>query len=120
MKVGDFVRIEYDSPESDVLLELSKRIKQYRISSPMTQEELSEKAGVSVKIVSKIENGRDVTVINLIKVLKAMNLQGHLEVLVPDETRNPAYYIDKENQRKRVRKRKTESEIKPWKWGDEK
>ena len=54
MKVGDYVRIEYDSPESDVLLELSKRIKQYRISSPMTQEELSEKAGVSVKIINRL------------------------------------------------------------------
>ena len=88
----------------------------------MTQEELSEKAGVSVKIVSKIENGRDVTVINLIKVLKAMNLQGNLELLVPDATKNPAYYIDNENQRKRVRKHKAESEMenKPWKWGDEK
>ena len=38
--------------------EISEKLKQYRIRYPMTQKELPDKSGVSVRSISRFEGGR--------------------------------------------------------------
>lgn len=97
--------------------EISERFKQYRISCSVSQKELSERSMVSLRSISRFENGEDISVSNLIKLLQAINLGGNLEVLIPDYAKRPSYYVQKDKIRKRVRQTKPESRT--WKWGDE-
>ena len=53
------MRINGDEGSAIILKEVGYRIKQYRIASNMTQEELADKCRFSVSTVVRIENGED-------------------------------------------------------------
>ena len=97
--------------------ELGKKIKTYRIMKEMTQQDLEDKTGVSKRSISRLEQGESVQVDNLFKILLALDLGENIELLVPDQTKRPSFYLKKtDDKSKRVRKRTEKSEFK---WGDE-
>ena len=100
-----------------VLKELSKRFKQYRISYPMTQAELEEKSMVSLSTIKRFENGEDISLSKMIRLLAALDLQEHLEMLIPDQSVRPSAYLDNSVPRRRARKENPKRQ--EWKWGDE-
>ena len=69
---------------------LSKKFKDYRINYPMTQQELAEKSGVSIRSISRFESSGDITLSNFIKLLDALKLADKLELLIPDQSRRPS------------------------------
>lgn len=98
---------------------IGQRIKLYRVNAGLSQQELEEKSGVSVRSISRLEQGSSVQLENLIKILSALDLEENLELLIPDQTKRPSYYLnDNIKQNQRVRK-KTDSNYK-FIWGDEK
>ncbi len=97
--------------------EIGRRIKIYRVSSGMTQEELGEKSGVSVRSISRLEQGSSVQMDNLIRILIALGLDSNIELLIPDQASRPSYYLRK-NGNYRVRARKDDKK-QEFKWGDE-
>ena len=105
------------------LSEIAARLKAYRIDYPLSQEELAAKSGVAVRSISRMESGEDVQFANLIKVLIALDLDANLDLLVPDPTKRPSYYLNDKSivsQRQRVRKKALKTPDKEIKWGDEK
>lgn len=54
---------------------MAYKVKQFRERKKMTQEELSEKSGVSRAIISRLESGEEVvtTTETLIKIATALN-----------------------------------------------
>lgn len=99
---------------------LTERIKAYRISYPMTQKELAEKTGISLRSISRFESGEDITATNLIKILTALNLDKNLEILVPDILMRPSAFLESERPRKRASSKHGAKETNGlWKWGDE-
>lgn len=97
---------------------LGNRIKQYRINAEMSQQDLENESGVSVRSISRLEQGASVQLESLIKILMALKLDGNIDLLVPDQTKRPSYYLkDSERQRQRVRRKK--SSASGFKWGDE-
>ena len=99
--------------------EIGIRIKQYRINMEMTQQELADKAGISCRSVQRLEQGETVLLENFIRVLSALGIEDNLELLIPDQTKRPSYYLNNEI-KKRVRKKKTNLESgHRFKWGDE-
>ena len=66
------------------ILEISDRLKQYRINYPMTQRELADKTGISVRSISRFENGEDISLSEFLKILRALELDNRIDVLVPD------------------------------------
>ena len=105
------------------LSELAARLKAYRIDYPLTQKELADKSGVALRSIVRLETGDDVQLGNLIKVLIALDLDANLDLLVPDPTKRPSFYLkDKSlmSQRKRVRKKETPNPQTDRRWGDEK
>lgn len=96
--------------------ELSKRFKQYRIAYPMTQEDLEEKSMVSLSTIKRFENGEDISLSKFIQLINALDLQGHLEVLIPDQLKRPSAFL-RPRPRQRARKKKEMNIV--WKWGDE-
>ena len=76
------------------ILEISERLKQYRINYPMTQKELADKTGISVRSISRFENGEDISLSAFLKILRALELDNHLDVLVPDYKKRPSAYLE--------------------------
>ncbi|MHB1454282.1 MAG: helix-turn-helix domain-containing protein [Saccharofermentanales bacterium] len=94
------------------LSEIAARLKAYRIDYPLSQKELADKSGVAVRSIIRLESGEDVQFGNLIKVLIALNLDANLDILVPDPTKRPSYYLKNQSmipQRQRVRKKGTKN-----------
>ena len=101
----------------EYIKELGKKIKLYRISKEMSQQDLADKTGVSKRSLSRLEQGESVNVDSLFKILLGLDLGDNIELLVPDQTRRPSYYLEKiDDRQKRVRKK---IEKKEFKWGDE-
>ena len=97
--------------------ELGQKIKLHRIMMEMSQQDIEDKTGVSVRSISRLEQGKSVQLENLFKVLLALNLGDNIDLLVPDQTKRPSFYLEKsEHKNKRVRKK---SEKRKFKWGDE-
>lgn len=99
---------------------LCKRFKQYRILYPLTQNELANKSGVSVRSISRFENGEDISLSNFHKLLRAMDLEDRLFEMIPDQSKRPSYYLEKEPERKRASGTRGGSNKQPFIWGDEK
>ena len=97
--------------------ELGQKIKTYRILNEMSQQDLEDRSGVSKRSISRLEQGESVQVDNLFKIIIALGLGDNIELLVPDQTKRPSYYLEKtESKPKRVRKK---IEKNNFKWGDE-
>lgn len=101
----------------EYIKELGQKIKIYRIMNEMSQQDLEDKSGVSKRSISRLEQGESVQVDNLFKIIIALGLEDNIELLVPDQTKRPSYYLEKtESKPKRVRKKTQKNEFK---WGDE-
>ena len=101
----------------EYIKELGQKIKTYRIMKEMSQQDLEDKTGVSKRSISRLEQGESVQVDNLFKILLALELGDNIELLVPDQTKRPSFYLDKTADKpERVRKKIKKSEFK---WGDE-
>lgn len=101
------------------IINLNERIKNYRIEYPLTQAELSEKSGLSLRSIQLFENGADIKLSNFIKILEALDLADNMEVLVPDVTQRPSYMVKQTYLKKRVRKTDKQVNKSTFKWGDE-
>ena len=105
--------------DQEIIKELAQRIQRQRINMQLTQAQLAEKAGVSLKTIANLEKGMDVKFSIFMKVLRAENLLENINLLVPEILPSPYDYLKLEKQRQRVRvSEKSTSDN--WKWGDEK
>ena len=101
----------------EYIRDLGQKIKTYRIMNEMSQQDLEDKTGVSKRSISRLEQGESVQLDTLFKILLALGLGDNIELLVPDQTKRPSYYLEnKDNSPKRVRKKTDKSYFK---WGDE-
>jgi len=91
-----------------------------RLSRNMTQSQLSNESGVSLRTIKRLENGEGVTFDTIIRVLIALHLQQNLRVLLPDPSIRPIELIHFRGKvRRRARPSSKNDPKKPWVWGDE-
>jgi len=67
-----------------ILQRLGGRIRDYRIRMEMTQSELADKSGVSMGTVVRIEQGKAVSTLLLITLLRTLGVLENLETLLPE------------------------------------
>lgn len=116
-EVRSIMKIDDTLNEKAIAAELANRFRQYRISYPMTREELADKSMVSVGTIARFENGNDIGLCNFVKLMKALGIVTHFEELIIDPEERPSRYLDTYKPRERasrVSEKNTE-----WKWGDE-
>lgn len=104
------------------IAEIASRLKAYRIDYPLSQQELADKAGVSRRSITNLENGQDVQLGTLIKVLMALGLDSNLDLLAPDPKERPSYNLKGTSaapKRERASKKRLINSKKSFKWGDE-
>ena len=105
------------------LTELGQRLARHRLNRNWGQAELARRAGVSVRTLSRLENGEATQLENFLRVLEALDLLAGLERMVPGVPASPLQQLDRAG---RVRQRASGSrvgeppeETGPWRWGDE-
>lgn len=101
--------------------DLVEKARRYRLEYPMTQKELADKSGVSLRSIQYFEKGKDIQLSIFIKILIALDLSKNISVLIPDMNERPSVLLakDKSKLRKRATHRKGNTES-VFKWGDEK
>ena len=116
------MKIDMNLQENAILRELAARMKQYRIDSRITQEEYADKSMVSVSTIRRFENGGEISLTNMIKLLKALGLESNLELLIPDPDKRPFHHIENVKIPQRVRKHSKENSAdnNGWQWGEDK
>lgn len=96
---------------------IGKRIKLFRVYSGISQKELEEKTGISRRTFSRLETGTSIQLDSLIKILTALGLDNNLELLIPDQSKRPSMYLQKNKVKQRASSKTRK--IEPFKWGDE-
>ena len=109
--------VDYKSCQ-EYLNSISEKIKLYRVAMNMTQQELADKSGVSVRSISRLEQGASIQLDNFIKIMSALNLGENIDILIPDQTKRPSYYLEEKNSAPQ-RVRKSNEKESSFKWGDE-
>lgn len=99
---------------------IGERIRNYRIAYPLTQAQLAERSGVSLRSIQLFENGADIKWNNLVKILSALDLDDNIQMLVPDVTERPSYHVKQNDIRMRVSKKQVKkSQKESFTWGDD-
>ena len=89
------------------------RFKAYRISYPLTQKELSDKSGVSLRSITRFESGEDISLVNFMKLMNAMELMNNFVNVIPDMNNRPSSYLKNVKTRQRASaKRKADTGFK--------
>lgn len=104
-------------PIAGLLERLGKRIALYRLSRGLRQEDVAEAAGVARGTVARLEAGEGGTIETLVRVMRALELEGRLDSLFPDAEADPFSGPDLRS-RKRARPSAKPSDA-SWRWGDE-
>ena len=99
---------------------LGARLARQRIESQHTQADLAERAGISKRTLERLEAGRGAELVTLIRVLRALDLIGGLELLIPPLPPSPIAQLKlrgKERKRASRPRRTSDQAKKPWSWG---
>ncbi|RPH38639.1 MAG: XRE family transcriptional regulator, partial [Desulfobulbaceae bacterium] len=104
-----------------VLETVGRRIAEQRLPRNLTQDEVAIRAGVSKSTVVRLEDGHSTQLVNLVRILRALDLLIHLEALIPRVPANPLDLIKLQGKtRQRASRKKSTLPLpKKWKWGDE-
>jgi len=103
-----------------VLLELGLRLHRARLERGLTQADLAERAGLSKRTIERIEDGASTQMSSLVRVLRALELVGGLELLVPKAGPGPMELLRRKGKsRQRASKRRDQEPDGAWTWGDE-
>ena len=85
----------------EIISELGRRFKEYRLSAMLTQKEAAERAGVSLITLRQFENGRsyNINMGNFLALLRVVGCLEQIDELLP-EMPVSAYAIDRLIQKK--------------------
>lgn len=100
----------YHLTDREIALKLARALREWRMSprgAAMTQVELSRKSGVGLTPLKRFEATGGTTLLNLLAMLRGLDLLDRLEELVPDpETPSPLEILEAERARLRQQGRK--------------
>jgi transcriptional regulator with XRE-family HTH domain len=110
------------SESSDEALQqlLGSRLRGLRLNRNESQAELARRAGIGKATLQRLEEGRSGTIVTLLRLLRALDLD-NLDLLVPAVEESPLAEARGSRQaRVRARGRATPEEPPGgWRWGDE-
>lgn len=117
------MKINKSLSDSEILIEIGKRIKAARIRKSYTQAHFAEISGVSKGTVANVESGESVQFGNLLKILRELDCINALELLLPSSESSPMELIHTTYEHTRQRVRHVASRAPDynttWKWGED-
>ena len=117
--MADTDALSMQSPES-LLEETGKKLERLRLSRNITQSELAQDAGVSLRTLRRLESGEGATLDSFIRILAALKLQQNMDLLIPNPRIRPIERVRTGGrERQRARSAKTVKHGTKWQWGSE-
>lgn len=101
----------------DFLQIIGKRVKEYRVYSGISQKDLEEITGISIRTISRLEAGNSIQLDSFFKILAALNLDENIQLLIPDQSIRPSTFLTKNKAKQRAYRKR--NKISTFKWGDE-
>ena len=89
---------------TDIQADLGRRVRQLRLSRNMDQRTAAEKAGISLRALSKLENGHGSTLETFLRTLRALDYVKGIELLAPEPAISPLALLSKSKPPQRVRR----------------
>ena len=91
---------------------IGNRIKQYRVNAGISQKDLERESGISVRSISRLEQGSSIQLESLIKILSALDLDNNIDLLIPDQTKRPSFYLNEKTRQRVYKKIKSNKKFK--------
>ena len=96
---------------------LCERLEEIRLSQNISQAELAKQAGVSRSTVTRMADGKNVSLDSFIRVMQALGLSDHLAALLPNPDVRPVERVKfAGGQRRRASGKRKKGDV--WAWGD--
>ena len=113
--------IDFTIAASDQIeAELCRRLVSIRLARNVTQQQLADQAGVSLRTIGRMEKGQGVSLDTFIRVLIALGIQHSLAGLLPDPAVRPMERIGRRHgERKRAHPGSGAPKAAAWTWGDD-
>jgi transcriptional regulator with XRE-family HTH domain len=84
--------------------DLGHRIRKLRLARNLDQRTTAERAGISLRALGKLENGRGSTLETFLRTLRALDYVKGIEMLAPEPTINPLSLLRTPKPPQRVRR----------------
>ncbi|NNE42023.1 MAG: helix-turn-helix transcriptional regulator [Marinicaulis sp.] len=110
-------KIDFDlaGPE-EVEIALGRRLEEVRLSKNINQTQLAEEAGVSRRTITRLENGKGVSLDTFIRVMRALGVADRLATLLPDPAVRPIERIRLKGRTRKHARAKSKNEADAWSW----
>jgi len=89
---------------SNLQHDLGYRLRQLRLSRNLDQRTVADKAGISLRALSKLENGQGSTLETFLRTLRALDYVKGIEMLAPEPTVSPLALLKNPRPPQRVRR----------------
>jgi len=107
------------SQSQRIELDICKRVMAVRLMKNINQRTIAEMAGVSQRTISRMENGKGVTLDTFIRVMSALGLADQFSSLVPSADIRPIERVRQGRERKNASSpRKKKDPEQKWQWGN--
>ncbi|WP_317933525.1 helix-turn-helix transcriptional regulator [Halioxenophilus sp. WMMB6] len=121
--------MDFDHVSDQIVLEaLGQRFKAARLNRDLSVAELASKAGLTGKTISNLEKGKkSVGLLNIIAVLRALDMLAELEGFIPEPPPRAAAIVRQQNIKGKTRQRASKKSRSTtagdndsaWTWGEE-
>jgi DNA-binding XRE family transcriptional regulator len=86
----EYHRSIYSLSDREIAEDIGKKIRNIRLNDNVTRDELQQISGVHAKTIGDAENGKNITLITLISILRGLNALHLFDPLVESEEMSPA------------------------------
>lgn len=110
--------MDFSVASSEAIIQaLGKRLDEIRLSRNISQADLAKEAGVSRSTLTRLSDGRPVSLDSFVRVMQALRLADHLAALLPDPGIRPVDRVRLDGM-ERQRASSKRAEPSSWTWGD--
>ncbi len=112
------MRFEDQVTDNAFLKELGDRLEQLRLNRNLIRTELAEQAGISRNTIERIESGKSVQLVSLIRLCRALGILGRFENVCPPAAPSPVAQLRLQGKRRKRASKKQYASSATWTWGD--
>lgn len=99
--------------------EVGSRLARIRLSRNITQMDLAEDAGISLRTLGRLEQGQSSNLDSFLRVIATLGFADELLDTIPSHELSPIERMDTHKKiRKRARPDKSKPDDKPWSWNE--
>jgi DNA-binding XRE family transcriptional regulator len=94
----------YSMTDSEIIMEIGKRIKILRMSENLTQQMMADQIGLNRSTMRDIEKGRSVNLLSIIPIFRRLNILDRIDDSIPNYEKSPVLAIQKNRKRVKLTK----------------